>query len=98
MPRPDMLALPDSALDGPASDWSGQSPLSLYTERFPLPSYSFSFNARGVNVMVGNIYEAFLGIQKHCRARIFFTRVLFEDIPPEWSARIRFMRFFSVES
>lgn len=77
-----MLALGDSAQPASLPHWlvlSSVSPSSIFCL---FPACSFSLNARGVNVLLGNIHEGFLELRSYCQrvSGIFFTRVLFEDV------------------
>lgn len=76
-----MLALGSSSPRGALVDWSRGSPLSLARAVRPCPARSFSLDARGVNVLVGNTHEGFpeTRIVGAFRQEIFFTRILFGD-------------------
>lgn len=75
MPRPDMLAFGSSAPRNLAADWSTFISVSVIVVFRPASPCSFSLNARGVNVMVGNIYEGFLVPRSHCHAA--FTNIFY---------------------
>lgn len=75
MPRPDMLAFGSSAHRNLVPNWFALISISVFGVFYLARSCSFSLNARGVNVMVGNIYEGFLVPRSHCHAA--FTNIFY---------------------